>query len=183
MREGAAHYDVVSRAFHWITAVAVMCAFLLGPDDFGRSVQTGNDPSMRLDVVLHESLGLFIFMQTVLRLLWIAIRPSPPQHGLNPLARLLSTTVHTTLWILLLAIPVTALMTLISENVPLTLVGASQVKDWNWIPLSLSGTGVDWGEVHKFLANAFIWIAGLHALAALYHHFRLKDGILRTMLP
>jgi cytochrome b561 len=26
-------------------------------------------------------------------------------------------------------------------------------------------------------------VAGLHALAALFHHFFVKDGVLRAMLP
>ena len=41
----------------------------------------------------------------------------------------------------------------------------------------------DWGDVHKFLGDAIMWLAGLHAAAALYHHFILKDGVLATMLP
>jgi cytochrome b561 len=28
-----------------------------------------------------------------------------------------------------------------------------------------------------------MWLAGLHALAALYHHFVRKDGVLLSMLP
>ena len=30
------HYDVLSRAFHWVTAIAVTVAFILGPGGFGR---------------------------------------------------------------------------------------------------------------------------------------------------
>jgi cytochrome b561 len=33
------------------------------------------------------------------------------------------------------------------------------------------------------LGDAIMWIAGLHAAAALFHHFILKDSVLRTMLP
>jgi cytochrome b561 len=28
-----------------------------------------------------------------------------------------------------------------------------------------------------------MWLAGAHALAALYHHFVLKDRVLASMLP
>jgi cytochrome b561 len=28
-----------------------------------------------------------------------------------------------------------------------------------------------------------MWVAGLHALAALFHHFFLRDGVLVSMLP
>ena len=38
-------------------------------------------------------------------------------------------------------------------------------------------------EVHQLLANAIVVVAGLHAAAALFHHFFVKDGVLRAMLP
>lgn len=37
-------------------------------------------------------------------------------------------------------------------------------------------------SLHKFLANALVIVAALHALAALLHHFRLQDDVLRRML-
>ena len=41
----------------------------------------------------------------------------------------------------------------------------------------------DWGEVHSFLGESIIWVAGLHAVAALFHHVVLKDGVMLSMLP
>ena len=41
----------------------------------------------------------------------------------------------------------------------------------------------DWGEVHEFLGDAIMWIAGLHAAAAIFHHVVLKDRVLSSMLP
>ena len=38
-------------------------------------------------------------------------------------------------------------------------------------------------EVHQLLANTILVAAGLHAAAALFHHFFMKDGVLRAMLP
>jgi len=38
----------------------------------------------------------------------------------------------------------------------------------------------DW---HGWLAYGLFGLAGLHALAALWHHFILKDGVLRRMIP
>lgn len=37
-------------------------------------------------------------------------------------------------------------------------------------------------EVHEWLANALLIVAGLHAMAALVHHVVLKDATLRRML-
>jgi cytochrome b561 len=41
----------------------------------------------------------------------------------------------------------------------------------------------DWGEVHQFLGDAIMWLAGLHAAAAIFHHVVLKDGVLAAMWP
>jgi len=37
--------------------------------------------------------------------------------------------------------------------------------------------------LHKTFANALLILAGAHALAAIVHHFILRDGVLRRMLP
>jgi len=36
---------------------------------------------------------------------------------------------------------------------------------------------------HGLAANALIALALLHAAAALFHHFVLRDGVLRRMIP
>ena len=38
-------------------------------------------------------------------------------------------------------------------------------------------------RLHTWLGDALMRLAGLHALAALYHHFVLKDAVLLSMLP
>ena len=38
-------------------------------------------------------------------------------------------------------------------------------------------------RIHTWLGDAILWVAGLHALAALFHHFVLKDRVLESMLP
>jgi cytochrome b561 len=44
-------------------------------------------------------------------------------------------------------------------------------------------TGATLATLHGWLGDTLLWLAGLHALAALYHHFMLKDGLLASMLP
>ncbi len=38
-------------------------------------------------------------------------------------------------------------------------------------------------ELHEWLANAVLIVAGLHAAAALFHRYILRDEVLRRMLP
>ncbi|WP_294000980.1 cytochrome b, partial [Sphaerotilus sp.] len=71
-------YDTLSQALHWITAIAVVIAFILGPGGFGRQMHDGLDPATRSDIVWHESLGILVLVLTVARLLWVAVRPAAP---------------------------------------------------------------------------------------------------------
>ena len=176
-------YDFLSRAFHWVTAIVVVSAFVLGPGNFGKITRQGIDPSTQGDIVWHESLGIFVFVITVLRLLWVAFRPLVTPTKMPRWMRVTGTLVHVALWILLLALPMTALLSLGSESHPLTLLWGVRVEQLNVIANSSIAKLADWGDVHKFLGNTIVWIAGFHALAAIFHHVILKDGVLSAMLP
>lgn len=177
------HYDTLSRAFHWITAIAVIAAFILGPEHFGRQMRDGLDPATRIDIVLHESLGMLVMALTLLRLLWVAVRPAIPSFDMPAWMQLAAKATHGVLWLLLLALPVSAMLTLGSEGHPLTLLGGLRVNEMPAIAQSPIADIADWGEVHETLGNLIIWLSGLHAVAAIYHHRFLKDGVLLSMLP
>jgi len=177
------HYDSLSRAFHWLSAIVVTVAFILGPGGFGRLMRQGVDPATRSDIVWHESLGLLVFVLTVLRLLWVAWRPAVPQIPMARSMQVMAKLMHLALWTLLLALPITALLALGSEAHPLTLLGGVRIDQMPLIANSALAKLADWGDVHQFLGDAIMWLAGLHAAAAIYHHVILKDGVLSTMLP
>ena len=176
-------YDFLSRAFHWVTAVAVLVAFILGPGGFGRFMHNGGDPALRSDILWHESLGVLVFVLTLLRLVWVAMRPAAPKFAMTPWMHRAAQLGHGAIWALMLAVPTTAVLSLASEGHPLTLLGGVRVDQMPWIAtLPIAGM-TDWGDVHGFLGDAIVWLAGLHAMAAIYHHLLLKDGVLASMLP
>lgn len=176
-------YDGTSRALHWVTAIVVTIAFILGPGGFGRLIHEGVDPATRSDIVWHESLGIAVIALTVLRLIWLVLRPSPPEFQLRLWMLVSGKLMHGALWTLLLAVPITAIIALGSEGHPLTLLGGIRV---NQIPV-IANSGIakfaNWGNVHQFLGDAIMWLAGLHAAAGIFHHWILKDGVLTAMLP
>jgi cytochrome b561 len=182
-QQSTTRFDALSRIFHWVTAIVVTIAFILGPGGFGRLMRQGVDPATRSDIVWHESLGLLVMLLTVLRLAWLALRPATPQFQMAAWMHRAGRLMHIALWVLLLALPMTALLALGSESHPLTLLGGVRVDR---IPL-IADSGIarlaDWGDVHKFLGDSIMWLAGLHAAAAIFHHLVLKDGLLSAMLP
>ncbi len=182
-QQSTSHYDSLSLAFHWVTAVVVTIAFILGPGGFGRLMRQGIDPATRSDIVWHESLGILVLVLTVLRLIWVALRPATPQILMAGWMHVTSKLVHLLLWSLLLALPITAFLALGSEAHPLTLLGGVRIDKMPMIADSAIAKLADWGDVHAFLGDAIMWLAGLHAAAAIYHHVVLKDGVLSAMLP
>lgn len=177
------HYDLASRLLHWITAIAVVIAFVLGPERFGRLMRSGVDPATRSDIVWHESLGVLVFVLTALRLLWVALRSPAPRFEMAAWMALTAKAVGIALWALLLLVPVTAMLLLGSEGHPLTLLGGLRVEHMPLIADSAIAKLANWGKVHEVLGDALMWLAGLHAAAAIYHHVALKDGVLAAMLP
>lgn len=177
------HYDTFSRALHWVTAVSVTIAFILGPGGFGRLMRQGVDPATRIDIVWHETLGILVFALTIVRLVWLALRPAIPSFSMAKWMRVLAGLVQVALWALMLALPITAILALGSEAHPLTLLGGLRIDKMPVIAESAIADLTDWGEVHQFLGDAIMWLAGLHAAAAIFHHLVLKDGVLKAMLP
>lgn len=176
-------YDAPSQVLHWLTAIAVAAAFILGPEHFGRLIHDGLDPATRSDIVWHESLGIAVVVLTLLRLVWVALRPAAPQNGPAGWMQLAGKAMHLALWVLLLAVPASALMALGSEGHPLTLLGGVRVDHLPLIANSAVARLADWGDVHGFMGDAIVWLAGLHAAAAIYHQVMLHDGVLVSMLP
>jgi len=176
-------YDTTSQAFHWITAILVIVAFILGPEGFGRLMHQGLDPATRSDIVWHETLGIAVLVLTLLRLVWVALRPAAPRFEMAAWMLMASRLVHFALWALLLALPATALLALGSEGHPLTLLGGVRIDKMPFIADSALAPLADWGEVHGLLGDCIVWLAGLHAAAAIFHHLWLKDGVLTSMRP
>ncbi len=177
------HYDKLSRAFHWLTALAVVVAFILGPEHFGRMIKQGVDPATHSDIVWHESLGVLVFVLTLLRLLWVAVRPAAPQFDTSKALSVAAKLGHLALWALMLALPASAMLALGSEGHPLTLLGGIRVDQLPLIANSPLAELADWGDVHGLMGQVLIWLAGLHAVAAIFHHVVLKDGVLASMVP
>lgn len=160
----------------------VVAASILGPDHFGRQMKAGLDPATRSDIVWHETLGIAIFVVTLVRLIWAFLRPTAPRIAMPGWMHGASKAVQGVLWLLMLVLPITALLALGSEGHPLTALGL-RIDTFPVIAGSSLAHLADWGDVHGTLGDVLIWLAGAHAAAAIFHHVVLEDGVLRSMLP
>jgi cytochrome b561 len=87
---------------------------------------------------------------------------------------------HWAIYALLALVPVTAILGAWFEGHPLTVLAVGNLQPW--LPPSRP-FGLVLADIHGWLGDVLIWLAGVHAAAALYHHFWRRDTVLLSMLP
>ena len=164
-------------AFHWITAVLVVAAVVMGP---GGSEQRVYAAAKDFERQVHEVLGLTVFGLTLLRLLWQVFATAPHLPSTPRWMHRASKIVQGLLYALLVVTPVSAIVGAWLEGHPLTLGILGNVPPM--IPES-HAAGQIVAKIHTILGDTIVWLAGFHAAAALFHHFVLRDEVLLSMLP
>lgn len=177
LRNTQERYGLIAQAFHWVIVVLVVVQFVLGFMAHGLPI------SLERLVLLarHKSIGLTILVLVVLRLAWRLYSRPPPlppsPHRVFELGARLS---HGLLYVLLLAMP--PIGWLYSSASHLTVA---------WFGLFSLPNLVEPNErlaqmlllTHESMAWLLLATVSVHILAALWHHFLLKDSVLLRMLP
>ncbi len=172
--EPAARYDGVSILLHWLTAALVVILWTLGQtiDFFPRGAPKIDARSV------HISLGVALGIILLVRMLWRANAgrrlPLANSGWLGVTAKV----VHYGLYLL------------VGVTVVLGIFNAWQRGDVLFnlytIPKLVPGDLAlkrTIENLHGDFADLVLIIAGLHAAAALAHHYLLRDRVLRRMLP
>jgi cytochrome b561 len=170
-------YGIVTQTLHWLTAIAVLAAYFLGP---GGREQRAFSPAMDWTRQLHETVGLALFGIVLLRIVWRIFEGEKAHAGLAKWMVYSSKFVHLLLYALLIGIPATAITGTWLEGHPLTLLGGTTLAP---LVTEIHDLGTSIMEIHTTLGNVILWVAGLHAAAALGHHFLLRDRVLVSMVP
>ena len=170
-------YGSVAQALHWVTAILVVAAFIFGP---GGSEQRVYSPARDFDRQLHETLGMCVFALVVMRVLWRTVDVHPEAPLIPRWMDLAAKAAHWALYLLLFSLPLSAISGAWLEGHPLTLLVGAKIPP---LLAPAHDAGAKIATVHTWLGDAILWVAGLHAFAALYHHIVLKDGVLASMLP
>jgi cytochrome b561 len=173
----ADRFDGVSMAIHWATLLLIVgvftTAWLRG------SASDGETAAALLNA--HRSFGGALWLLTLVRLLWkagMARTPALPA-TVGRRQHLLARANEAALYALLLLQPLTGFLQSIARGKPFALLGAD-------VPVLMAkdkAFGHIVHEIHERGAWALLILIGLHALAALAHHFLMRDNVLRAMLP
>ena len=166
-------YSAVAVLLHWTIALAIGFQLALGFS------MPKNESGFAL-FQLHKSVGITILLLSLARLAW-RLTHRPPAAVEGGFQGFLAKTVHTLLYVFMIAMPLTgwAVASTSRIEVPTLLFG---VMPWPHLPISNALHELA-EEAHKILAWTGVALIGLHVAGALRHQFFIKDGLLRRMGP
>lgn len=170
-------YGGIAQSFHWLTVilfVITVAIALVLPED-------PETPTEYLEYSAHKSLGIVIFFLTILRLIWRhASTPPALPASIPSWERASARAVQYSLYAALIAQPLIGVLMVWSDGAPVVLFGSLILP--TLAPASEAMNGLT-DSLHWYVGWALIWLAGLHAAAALRHHFVSRNDVLRSMLP
>jgi cytochrome b561 len=170
-----ARYDGVSIILHWATAALVLLQFGSAEtwDFFPKAVR-------HIMITGHMSFGLILTAVIVLRVLWHLTPGCRTPAAGNQLMDRAAKAMHHTLYALIAAEVPLGFLTRWTDNHPLSFFGLLIASPFGTFSKTTGGF-VD--EIHDLNAWLIMILVAGHALAALYHHYLLRDDTLRRMLP
>lgn len=154
-------YSPLQLVLHWLIVLLVFFQLVFGEavGEYRHALRGGGpvDAATTLGYDLHIVVGLAILALVLLRLVFRLKEGVPPPVPGPALQLRIAAGLHHLFYFLLVAMPLTGLAAL-----------------YRLVPGA--------GDVHELGKPVFILAIVLHAGAALYHHFLLKDTTLRRML-
>jgi cytochrome b561 len=171
MQTPNSRHPIALVTLHWLTALLVVAAYLLSE----------GGPRIRLDPpTWHFATGFLVLLLVVPRLVIRAgAKPLPPVPGTSPHAELAARAMIGLLYLLMIAVPQGGWYAMSRIGLSFTVAGFGVPA----LARAVQGPPGALAELHQVGGNALLVLAGLHALAGFWHHFRLKDGTLRRMSP
>ena len=177
LKNSTLRYGSFSIGIHWLMLLLFVAVY--GSIELRELFEKGSD--------LHEALKTWHFMlgMLVFVLVWprLAARLSAPTPAIVPelpkLQQLSSWSLHLALYLLMIGMPLLGWLMLSAAGKPIPFFGLE-------LPALIGenkALGKQIKEVHEFVGTAGYYLIGLHAAAALYHHYLRHDNTLTRMLP
>lgn len=172
-----ARYGTLSMAFHWLMLLLLIGVYSC--IELRELYPKGSDPRNALKA-WHFTLGLTIFglvwIRLGLRLVQVTPTILPPLPGWQ---RTVSRIIHFSLYAMMICLPLAGWLILSGEAKPIPFYGFSLpplIAENKELAETLE-------EIHETGGTVGYFLIGLHAVAALYHHYVVRDNTLKRMLP
>jgi cytochrome b561 len=169
-----ARYHPALVTLHWLLAVVLLVALGMGT----LSLQhMPNASPEKVDALRgHMIAGIAILILTVLRLVIrrATAHPAPATTG-NPLLDRIGRGTHHALYLLVFLMALSGIATAVQAGLPGIVFGGSGA------PLPANFDAFAPRAVHGVVAALLLALIALHVLAALYHQFVRRDGLIARM--
>ena len=169
-------FGLISIGFHWLMFLLLVAVYAC--IEFRELYPKGSDPREALKS-WHFMLGLTVFLLVWLRLLARLLQTNPK--SLSPAISwqaFAAKMTHFSLYLLMMSMPLMGWLILSAEGKPIPFYGMA-------LP-SLVAENHDLAEfieeIHKTVGTLGYALIAFHTLAALFHHYLLKDGTLMRIL-
>jgi cytochrome b561 len=167
----------VAIALHWVIAAALIFSVLTGLG----YVYIDDTRTSRLSLEIHQTIGFVIFLLALVRLYWrVTHAAPPPPQGYTPAQRVAAFVTHATLYLFIVGMPISGYVGLAARGREIPVFGLVNLPHLTPRSFDLSNSAT---TLHFYSQYALYVLVVLHVLAALWHHFILKDDVMRRMLP
>lgn len=175
--ENAARYDRITIVLHWATAILVVGQFTSA--HIWQQFQRG--APLRLGLIsTHIAFGMLLAAVIIARIGWRFLNRGKVPPAVSGLQHLAASTVHFLLYGLLICQVALGFVLGWAVNLPLSFFGLFTIPPIIMIAPDLRQTIA---TLHNDVAWLIIAVAGVHAAAALLHHYVLRDHVLLRMIP
>jgi cytochrome b561/polyisoprenoid-binding protein YceI len=177
----ATSYGTVTKTFHWLTALLIITAIVLGAVANRLPYDTNDQLAFKAQLFsYHKTLGVLVFTVALARILWAIGQTKPgPLHAQRKVETTLAELVHWLLYISLVAVPLTGWIHHASSAgfAPILLpIG----QDLPLIPKSESVSELFAG-LHWVWTKIMVGSILLHVAGAVKHQIIDKDATMRRM--
>lgn len=185
-------YGSVAKWLHWTTAVCFLCAYV--SVYYGLWFVDPDSDTRRLARTVHTMFGISVGLLVLPRLVWRFINVVPDDEPGPRWQHLAAHYAHWVLYLFIILLPLTGWLGYGGRSInffwlfEIPTFRGTALFDW----LVVGQMGMDFDTFEKpidYLHKAILgkWLAwmliAVHIVAALYHHFHLRDKTLKKMIP
>lgn len=174
--QGARH-PAIMIALHWGTLIAIVISVS------AMFLRDASEDSTVRQVLLdiHRQLGLAVLISVGLRIaVRIGTRFADHAPDMSAVLRLAARMAHVILYGMLIALPVEGWFLTNAHGIRLSVFGVALLPN---LMAADSDAADVLSDYHVWLAWGLLAVVGMHAAAALWHHYIRRDPVLRAMLP
>ncbi len=173
-------FDKISIILHWSIGFAIIA--VAGIELLRGELFPKGSYFREVLKAVHDPAGTVVFALVLLRLVWRSTHAAPAMlESMQPWEQFSAKLSHYTLYAMMVAIPLTGIAYTLARGRLIDFGMFQIVYPFNHV---MSRNAVrTLKDLHEFLGQAVLFLAFVHAAAALWHHYGRKDEVLSRMLP